>query len=75
MCVLSGTPVFNEINANRRVSSMLNTDLLQVTNTPNQAIKPTDNETKQSEDGGCNKEKFEDSLEKAFKAFSTKSDD
>ncbi|AEE25394.1 MAG: serum response factor-binding protein [Gammaproteobacteria bacterium] len=54
---------------------MLNTDLLQVTNTPNQAIKPTDNETKQSEEGGCNKEKFEDSLEKAFKAFSTKSDD
>ncbi|MAC76478.1 MAG: serum response factor-binding protein [Rhodobacteraceae bacterium] len=54
---------------------MLNNDLLQVKNTPNQAIKPTDNESKQSEEGGCNKEKFEDSLEKAFKAFSTNSDE
>ena len=54
---------------------MLNNDLLQVPNTPNQAIKPSDRETKQSGDSCCNKEKFEDSLGKALKAFSTNSDE
>jgi|GEM_PF-567211 len=53
---------------------MLNNDLLQLSNPPVQATKPAENASKQNDEGCCNKEKFEDSLEKAFKAFSTNSD-
>ncbi|GAC16851.1 hypothetical protein GLIP_4240 [Aliiglaciecola lipolytica E3] len=54
---------------------MLNNDLLQVTNTPNQAAKPAENGSDQNDDGCRNKEKFEDSLEQALKAFSTSKDE
>ncbi|GGZ79902.1 hypothetical protein GCM10011274_42290 [Paraglaciecola chathamensis] len=54
---------------------MLNNDLLQVTNTVNLATKTTDNGSKQNDEGCCNKEKFEDSLEKAFKTISTNSNE
>ncbi|WP_226992263.1 serum response factor-binding protein [Aliiglaciecola lipolytica] len=65
----------NVINANKWDSTMLNNDLLQVTNTPNQAAKPAENGSDQNDDGCRNKEKFEDSLEQALKAFSTSKDE
>ena len=54
---------------------MFNNDLFQVTNSPNQATKPADNGSKQNDEGCCNKEKIEDSLEEALKAFSTSKDE
>ena len=54
---------------------MLNNDLLQVTNSPNQAAKPADNPSNQNDDGCCNKEKFKDSLDEAIKAFSSSKDE